>query len=242
MHKLLCFIILSFLLQGCGVNNSVEKGGFYKSRNEIFIDDSLNKAAKAVERGNTSTLDELTEQGLDVNATGLHGYNLLYWALRSGEPKSFEKLLQLGANPDALTETGKSVTYLAADNDDSRYLSLALKYGAFVNGISTAEMDTPIFRALGGQNLNNTLILLKNGADKDFQNKFGETPAMSAAALRNFAFVDIMVEHGADHCKVSRWGGTLLDRLEKAEELMDKSAAEYQIVKRLLRTLPACNI
>jgi ankyrin repeat protein len=71
------------------------------------------------------------------------------------------------------------------ESDDSRYLSLPLEYGATVNGISTAEMDTPIFRALGTRNLNHTLILLKNGADKDFQNKFGETPAMSAATLIN---------------------------------------------------------
>ncbi|WP_420935797.1 ankyrin repeat domain-containing protein [Alteromonas sp. A081] len=185
-------------------------------------------------------MDELVEQGLDVNATGLHGYNLLFWALRSSEPKSFEKLLQLGADPDALTETGKSVTYLAADSDDSRYLSLALEYGADVNGISTAEMDTPLFRALGAKSLNNTLILIKNDADVNFQNKFGETPAMVASALRNFTFVDLMIKNGADHCIDDRWGKDLFYSLEKAESLMDKSAAEYQIVKRLLQTLPAC--
>jgi hypothetical protein len=79
MHKLLCFITLSFLLQGCGVTEFAEKLGFFKSRNEIFTDDLSNKAAKAVERANTLTLDELIEQGLDANVTGLHGYSLLYW-------------------------------------------------------------------------------------------------------------------------------------------------------------------
>ena len=240
MNKLLFIVVTTLISLGCSGSNSTEKAGFLKSRNEIFVDELLNKAAKAVERSNTSSLDELADQGLDVNASGEHGYNLLYWALRSSEPKSFEKLLRLGANPDALSETGKSVTYLAADSDDSRYLSLALEYGADVNGVSTAEMDTPIFRALGAKSLNNTLILIKNDADVNFQNKFGETPAMSAAALRNFTFVDLMIKNGADHCKVDRWNNDLFYRLKKAESLMDKSASEYQIVKRLLETLPAC--
>jgi hypothetical protein len=49
-----------------------------------------------------------------------------------------------------------------------------------------------------------------------------------------------MIKNGADHCKVNRWNKDLSYRLKKAESLMDKSASEYQIVKRLLETLPSC--
>jgi len=231
---------MTIFIAACGSSSSSEKPGFFQSRDEVFHGQTLNQAAKFVERENLKALSQMATNGLDLDATGEHGFNLLYWAMRSDEIESFEKLLMLGADPDQAWEDGDSVTYASAGVKDSRYLELVLKYGADPNLMHANSSASPLFNALEPDDFTHMNLLIDAGADVNKQNKFGETPAVAAAALNYYTIVDYLLKNGTDHCIKNRWGYDLFYELGGSEQRMNKKSKSYQIVLRLLKELPPC--
>ena len=226
-------------MSSCG-GDSVDKPGFLKTRNEIFLNQPLNDAAKAVGKGNTKKLVALVEAGLDVNAKGEDGFNLLYWALKSESLRSFEMLLKLGADPDIVWDDNYSVTYWSASLNKDKYLRAVLQYGANPNGLNPQYDDTPLFKSLSADNTTNLELLIKAGADINFQNRHKDTPLMSAASLVRYEFVDFLLKNGADHCIKNSSENNLFYHLDKDEKLLDESSDNYKVVLRLKETLPKC--
>lgn len=232
-------ILLITSLFGCG-GESVDKAGFSKSRNEVFLEDNLNKAAKAVERENLKELEELVKGGLNLNATGEHGYNLLYWAFRSEEVKSFEKLLQLGADPDLLWDGGYSVTYWAAASETDDYLKLALKYGANPNAINTRDQDTPIFKSFSAENMVNMKLLIASDANLNIQNRDGYTPILKAASMGQYGKVKYLIEQGADYCIENNFESNLFYFLDRDTRLMDPENHLYKLMLDVTNNVKPC--
>lgn len=239
MKYLLGTFLLLTSLFGCG-GESMDKAGFSKSRNEVFLEDNLNKAAKAVERGNLKELEELVKGGLNLNATGEHGYNLLYWAFRSEEVKSFEKLLELGADPDLLWEGGYSVTYWAAASETDDYLKLALKYGANPNAINTRDQDTPIFKSFSAENMVNMKLLIASGANLNIQNRDGYTPILKAASMWQYDKVKYLIEQGADVCIKTNFDADLLSFIARHSKAMDPESAMYNHMMDIKNNVKPC--
>ena len=67
---------------------------------DIYPDELTAELATAAGDGDTAKMDELIEQGADVNATGLDGNTLLVWAFKMENLTGFKHLLIKGTNPD----------------------------------------------------------------------------------------------------------------------------------------------
>ncbi len=66
-------------------------------------------------RGDTEEIDELLNQGVDINHAGKHGITPLWWALVAYNYEGFAHLLEKGAEPNPKIRDGwGSVTATAA--------------------------------------------------------------------------------------------------------------------------------
>ncbi len=70
----------------------------------MFPDPQVRALAKAAGRGRIRKIDELFGRGVDVNARGTSGATPLFWAMKNA--KGFRRLLELGADPNAVFEDG----------------------------------------------------------------------------------------------------------------------------------------
>ena len=192
----------------------------HMSLETMFPDPQSRALAKAAGKGQIRKLNALVEQGVDVNTRGAGNATPLFWALRN--IKGFERLLQLGANPDVVFNDGGSVMHWAVGKPNTAFLVSALRHGGNPDLVGTIRQETPLFAAMGPDNKNKLSVLLAAGADMNFQAKNGETPMMVAAGLGQFDTVFALLELGADYqLKNSYNDGTLMDEIAFSRRTID---------------------
>ncbi|MBP6974618.1 MAG: hypothetical protein KBB54_01605 [Candidatus Pacebacteria bacterium] len=103
-----------------------------------FDDEISKKLASAIVKGDEDGISKLVEQGADLQSVGKYSTTPLRVALYTRQPKIFEFLLKLGANPNFITPSGDTIARHAIDPADSDgynkiygdiYLELLLNYG-----------------------------------------------------------------------------------------------------------------
>ena len=182
-------------------------------------------AAKAIRRGNAEGLERLIADGLDVNARGREGMDLLKWSLGSFCLKCFETLLEHGADierPPAGEYTGKikqlflkPVMELAARLNDPAYLSLLLRHGGNPNALDVYGTRTIIYEAIMGGRMENVRLLVEAGADINARQELSrETPLHTAVAVQNYDIAYYLLERGADPMLETGWGYSVVDRIK----------------------------
>ena len=191
---------------------------------EMFPDSDIRALAAAAGRGDTHAVDALVESGVDVNARGASDVTPLFWAMKN--VSGFRKLLELGANPNAVF-AGSSVMHWAVRMPDVRLLEAALESGGDPNLVAGQFNETPIFNCVSIEHdrLVAVDILLAAGADIDVQNhgevfgrpSGGDTPALVAATLGRYDLVYALLERGADPSLRNVNGVDLADRLSSRE-------------------------
>jgi TPR repeat protein len=101
---------------------------------EVYSDLKMQELAAAGARGDVKTIDLLVAGGVDVNKAGTGGVTPLYWAFYAFSKEGFKRLLEHGADPNAVVKDGKSIVMLAARfKNDPAYHKLALEYGGDKN-------------------------------------------------------------------------------------------------------------
>ncbi len=188
---------------GCGPTGHWRPRDFYSDPDVIAL-------VQAAEKGDRDAIDRLVSRGVNVNAEGKDGMTPLLWAMWAKNKQGFLCLLEHGADPNRQIhfagptrnpDEGFSVTnYAARAENDSEWLELVLKHGANPNLIMPdVAKTTPIFDAIDSRKIEHVKMLIKAGADLNYQTALGTTPAMYAALNRWFNAEYLFLDAGADY-------------------------------------------
>lgn len=179
----------------------------------MFPNENLRSLADAAGKGDIRKISEIVSSGLDVNARGSRSATALFWAMRN--EKGFEKLLQLGADPNVIFDDGGTVMHWLARKKDCSMLQTALRYGGDPNLKARLFTHSPIFVTItAGKNVGVTEcfnVLVDGGADLNLTDDKGMTPILWAAELARYDIALILLELGAVDSQKDIRGRSLLD-------------------------------
>ena len=149
---------------------------------------------------------------------------LLGVAMDSGDHKTFNHLLDLGADPAWIGDMRDTDLHHAAKLADSAWLRALLKHGANPNAANRLG-ETPLFAALGADTRDNFDLLLNAGADIHARASDGSTLPHAAAAITDFAAVPRLLKLGVDPAARNRLGYTFqYSFFDTREDLLNSEA------------------
>lgn len=212
---ILLLVVSSANVVGCGALQSTWHEKFDWKAEDYFDDPQVVALCRAIEANDLEEIDRLVTAGADVNALGKDNMTPLLWAYPDNQSDRFEKLLELGADPNVIFQSnfnsdgkvtfrGTSITHLASATWFPRYFDLVFAHGGDPNLISDTPLGknlTPIFDVINGpEEGDNKKIarLIELGADLDYVGGFGRTPAGYAVTRGRFDVVLQLLEAGAD--------------------------------------------
>ncbi len=131
---------------------------------------------------------EETASGLDLD---------LIRAVKAGNSKAVETLLESGADASARQGDGASALHWAIHRDDFDLARQLIEAGADVNAGDDHNVTPLSLASLNGSRAA-TSLLLEAGADVNLSRMSGETPLMTAARVGSIEVVRLLLEGGAD--------------------------------------------
>ncbi len=205
---------------------------------EVFTDPKTAELAEAARAGEAARVRALAQAGVDVDARGDKGVNLLQWALLNQSDVGLRALLEAGANPAQADDSGATVVHYAAMANDARYLETLLAHGAdpdTPNGVTRAR---PLVSALMGERAEQFRMLLAAGADPNAADRMGNTPLHQAAKINEPQRVLTLLEAGADpHAKNVQGAGFQRFLFKTRDALVtDEVRSGREAVRAWLRT------
>jgi ankyrin repeat protein len=238
MRRLMFFI---FIVLATGCYDELEaKPNLLKNLDELYANTSARELAEAAGNGDVKLIEKLASKGVDVNSAGNNGMPVLFWPLREQNKKGFQKLLEMGANPNYQWSTGSSITELVAGIEDIDYLKMVLKAGGDPNLINSKSNKPPIFQAVKFGLLDSIKILLDSGADIDnATNSAGETPIFDALALGDYRTALFLAKSGANLKVTDTWGNPVGFSLKNRLDIPESGDSNYKYYKELLAILNA---
>ena len=182
-------------------------------------------AAKAIRRGDARGLERMIAGGLDVNARGRDGADLLKWSFVWLRLECFETLLERGADierPPAGEYTGKieqlllmPVMDLAAQLNDAAYMASLLRHGGDPNALNVYGARTVIHEAIMLGRIDNVRLLVEAGADIHARADISmATPLHTAVAVKEYETAYYLLEQGADPMLETSWGSSVVDKIK----------------------------
>jgi hypothetical protein len=111
-----------------------------------------------------------------VNVVSLDGgLTPLHWACNSSEDEIVLLLLELGANPNAISNKKGTPVYWAVSKSNLIKLGYLIQYGADLN-IQDGKGKTPLHWAVLYNSLPTVTFLVEHGADRNISDENGKTP------------------------------------------------------------------
>jgi len=206
-----------------------------------------------VKNGNIIKVKEIVNSGININAKGSNGLTPLCIAITNGNDEMVKKLLDLGAditqncalfsasehnNDDKDVEVSSTPIFLALDRHRTNIIEMFLNtakerglndYINFQRPFDGATiLMVSVYRAKDFVDENYILItkLLKDGANPNMINAYGNSPLLDASMLGLFNIVEKLLEFGANPNIPNKDGWTPL--------LIASNNGYYEIVKLLL--------
>jgi ankyrin repeat protein len=208
----LTLVVGAVLTSGCSTANQVgtlqnkyeqslkEKVLIHMDIKTMFPSVKLRELAKAAGKGKTSIIDELIQEGIDVNSRGNGNATALFWSMRND--KGFNYLLEMGADPNVVFGDGGSVMHWVARKQDCSMLITALKHGGNPNLKAGMFGGSPAFETItAGKNKGTPPcleVLLSNNSDIEFRDDNAKTLLLLATDLARFDVALYLLEKGAD--------------------------------------------
>ncbi len=224
--SILCVLGAASQVAGC---SEVKIGNWKGDARAVFGDSKVSALAEAGCSGDTKKMERLAKQGVDVNATSKDGGSVLLWVMYCRNHDGFEKLLDLGANPNYKYNGEDSVTFIAAGADSPEWLSMVLAHGGdpsiWGSGPRSALMVAEQYRRR-----DNIKLLLDHGADVNAHRYGLGTIADYLVMDGEFGSLINVIKHGYNH------NLTILAReitMKKTDEGSIESVQKKQILEML---------
>jgi uncharacterized protein len=174
----------------------------------VYNNKQVAELATAAQDGDVARVLELATHGVDVNAKGDKGVNLLQWALLHKSAEGLDALLGAGANPALAADGGQTVLHFAALADDSQYLDVLLQHGVDVDTPNPETGETALASALYADREVQFRKLLAAGANPNHRDHAMNTPLHVAAKVNDPARALALLDAGADPKAVNSQGVT----------------------------------
>lgn len=143
----------------------------------------------AVARGDMAEIEKHVNAGINLNAHAQDGLTPLHWAV-AGPIEAMEKLLALGADPNATSLEGATPIMNAVQSNKPDKLNLLLQSGAVINYCDNRGF-TAIHRAAEMGHVDIVKILLANGADRTIEAE-GHTALSLVQAQNNSEIIELL--------------------------------------------------
>lgn len=127
-------------------------------------------------------------------------------AVETGDTATALRLLEAGADPNALTADGASALMWAAYQDDPELVEALLAAGADPNVQNDFGSSAITEAAIIGSEYV-IAALIDAGADPNTRNPEGETPLMAVARAGSVEAARVLLDAGADINATENWGG-----------------------------------
>ena len=122
---------------------------------------SLDDAAKA---GDLQRIEQLLNEGADINAAGPFG-TALHWAALNGHSNVVKVLAERGADLNAVSKSLGTPLHAAARRDHANVARALVEAGADIESRSPTEDFTPLHQASFEGHVATALVLIEAGAD-----------------------------------------------------------------------------
>lgn len=154
-------------------------------------------------------------------------------AVEKGDPKAVKTLISEGADVNTKDKNGKAAAVIATEKGYAEILKLILENGADPNGKYFKNPKANLFvMAMHNNHLDAALVLLKSGANADFNHKFqgGKTALMTAIESKNQELTTYLLLKKFDVDATDDFGNTALiyavkhDLFSVAKKLLELGA------------------
>jgi excisionase family DNA binding protein len=152
---------------------------------------STKKVRSALKAGDTKQIEEMLQQGLDLNAALTQDWTLLHLAAKSGQASMVAFLLDRGAKVDAQTEMRQTALDVALGSQQSQVVELLKKHG----GRTGAELS--LHSAVLAGDVKWVRKHLDTGADINAKSR-GELPLCLALARHRWDVASLLLKRQAD--------------------------------------------
>ncbi|UKZ60422.1 uncharacterized protein TrAtP1_001702 [Trichoderma atroviride] len=186
--------------------------------NEDWLSDAVIQAAKF--GGRTEALEQLLDQGADIESEDGQDATPLLLSCLTGRERSVQILLDQGADPDhvAFRSAQYRALHIAARDGNGPIIRMLLGAGASVNvKIAAPDGDTPLHLAISNyagdsQFLEAARILLEFGADVNVKNGHHRSPLQIAIDLtKREDMIQLLLDVGGKIDKVDESEESALD-------------------------------
>lgn len=165
--------------------------------------DPIRKLIMAADKGDANAVQQLINQGIDVNAYYRQSFFDIGPAICSAKSSIIIRmLLNAGAKVNLTDAAGKTVLHHAVQNgDDTALLHILLDAGAGIDVKDKLRM-TPLAAAIIKHRINSIKLLLEAGADPNLTVGPGKgiSPLVLLAQNREYdnEIIRLLIKHGAD--------------------------------------------
>ncbi len=189
----------------------------------VRFSDGLTPLHYAARAGHTGMVRLLIERKADVNAKDGSGTAPLHEAARTGNLEAMDLLIAAGAVLDARDAKGNAALHIVMPLETRKAgIDLLLSKGANP-GIKDDHGDTPLHLAVT-LNLGVEIAarLISGGTDVELRNTKGATPLHTAVATERVAYIQLLLDNGADIFAADTAGLTPFDlALQKGDAVQD---------------------
>lgn len=256
------YLIFAFLFQMTSCTSrdqKVDKNKLLGNDYRLFQDTPAWDLAKAVEDENTELIKKIIKEGeVDVNyQEPRFGQPLIMLAVINEQYASCKVLLELGANPNLHDKNdGSNAMIEAAQIDNSnvdkmKFLGLLLKFKGDPNSVEVGPRrvgnttrNSVLIAAVNADEIYSSLpivkLLVKAGANINYENEFGQTALNEAILLEIYDVALFLLQNGADYNQViidrSQFSkdGKKVYLVEILREFTPKIGSEKHLKKRAI--------
>jgi uncharacterized protein len=191
VRRLMPAVLLLMTLLVVGI---LSIAGYYVYRTQ-YLPSELRVAASS---GSVQRVEELIRKGVDVNRElGLPSNSPLNRAIEAGNAAVVEVLLNAGANPNAIAETGMTPVMVAAFFGNAAIVDLLVRRGALLDAVEPRHGNTPLLIAVRKGHVAVVRVLLDAGAEPNKGRDWGDAPLCRAQAARQVEIAALLRQRGA---------------------------------------------